>query len=272
MASGADEGRSVIGTDLSIRFRSRHVRLPAERLAILLQKLCREVRGSVLGRLEEWQRLELEQELLRKLKSGASFMKADEDRGKCALPTSPVATKPSEVIPPRPPKRPSQKVKRKVLCNARENQGIFRRQTAGGEKFRAGIGFCNLRLQARPRSSIRDARKDLDCLVGLRDQVLLHHGPFEDRVAKIRFRFQPKPVWHCNSPDVVRQRCDVGQPANHLTGGKQRPRRDRFLADVILDSGEQEVAYCVNPGRMEAFTGRDARIWLSPAQGVGRGS
>ncbi|CAK9090967.1 Hypothetical protein (Fragment), partial [Durusdinium trenchii] len=206
MASGADEGRSVIGTDLSIRFRSRHVRLPAERLAILLQKLCREVRGSVLGRLEEWQRLELEQELLRKLKSGASFMKADEDRGKCALPTSPVATKPSEVIPPRPPKRPSQKVKRKVLCNARENQGIFRRQTAGGEKFRAGIGFCNLRLQARPRSSIRDARKDLDCLVGLRDQVLLHHGPFEDRV---RTALGSPETWSDNDATLASRRITL---------------------------------------------------------------
>lgn len=43
-------------------------------------------------------------------------------------------------------------------------------------------------------------------------------------------------------------------------------RRDRFLADVVLDAtGEQDVAYCVNPGRMEAFSAAGARIWLLPA-------
>ncbi|CAK0909200.1 unnamed protein product [Prorocentrum cordatum] len=43
-------------------------------------------------------------------------------------------------------------------------------------------------------------------------------------------------------------------------------RRDRFLADVELsDTGEAALAYCVNPGRMEAFSRAGARIWLLPA-------
>jgi len=52
-----------------------------------------------------------------------------------------------------------------------------------------------------------------------------------------------------------------------LTAARLLQRRDRFLADVVLDSGEEDVAYCVNPGRMEAFTGQGARIWLSRAAG-----
>eukprot|EP00435_Cladocopium_sp_Y103_P014237 s5246_g3.t1 len=52
----------------TIRRQIRKVRPPAERLAALLQKLKREVRGRVLGRLSEWQRLQLEQQLLRKVK------------------------------------------------------------------------------------------------------------------------------------------------------------------------------------------------------------
>lgn len=44
-------------------------------------------------------------------------------------------------------------------------------------------------------------------------------------------------------------------------------RRDRFLADVMLEiSKEQAIAYCVNPGRMEAFTGEGERVWLVPAR------
>lgn len=44
-------------------------------------------------------------------------------------------------------------------------------------------------------------------------------------------------------------------------------RRDRFLVDVVLEtSKEQDIAYCVNPGRMEAFTGEGARVWVAPAK------
>ncbi|CAJ1459325.1 unnamed protein product, partial [Effrenium voratum] len=54
-----------------------------------------------------------------------------------------------------------------------------------------------------------------------------------------------------------------------LTEARLLRRRDRFLADVMLD-GKEEVAYCVNPGRMEAFSRPDASIWLSPMAGKGR--
>ncbi|CAE8588589.1 unnamed protein product, partial [Polarella glacialis] len=51
-----------------------------------------------------------------------------------------------------------------------------------------------------------------------------------------------------------------------LRAARLLQRRDRFLADVELeDSGEKDVAYCVNPGRMEAFSRAGARVWLSPA-------
>lgn len=37
--------------------------------------------------------------------------------------------------------------------------------------------------------------------------------------------------------------------ATPLTPARLVQRRDRFLADVVLDSGQPDVAYCVNPGR-----------------------
>jgi len=43
-------------------------------------------------------------------------------------------------------------------------------------------------------------------------------------------------------------------------------RRDRFLADVVLEgTGETALAYCVNPGRMEAFSCEGVKVWLLPA-------
>jgi sugar fermentation stimulation protein A len=41
-------------------------------------------------------------------------------------------------------------------------------------------------------------------------------------------------------------------------------RYDRFLVDAVLDTGEEVVAHCVNPGRMEGIVRPGARIWLSP--------
>lgn len=51
-----------------------------------------------------------------------------------------------------------------------------------------------------------------------------------------------------------------------LVGGKLLQRRHRFLLDVLLDSGEQIVAHCINPGRMEGLIRPGARIWLSKAE------
>lgn len=43
-------------------------------------------------------------------------------------------------------------------------------------------------------------------------------------------------------------------------------RRDRFLADMVLESsGEAVEAHCVNPGRMEAFVVPGARCYLLPS-------
>jgi len=57
----------------------------------------------------------------------------------------------------------------------------------------------------------------------------------------------------------------IPHPAE-LHAARLQQRRDRFLADVTLEAtGEAAVAYCVNPGRMEAFSASGARIWLLPA-------
>lgn len=156
--------------DLSIR-RLRKVRPPAERLAALLQELKREVRGKVLGRLREWQRLQLEQQLLRKVKDSGGT------QGSLAL--APAVKQIS-----RNPGRHRRSAKRKVRCVVKESHGIFRRQTPGGQKFRASISFCNLRLQARPRSCVQDAERDLECLAAVRNQVLQQRSPFEDCVRR----------------------------------------------------------------------------------------
>jgi len=54
-----------------------------------------------------------------------------------------------------------------------------------------------------------------------------------------------------------------------LLAGRLVARRDRFLADVILDGAAAGappvVAHCVNPGRMEAFVTIGARVFLSLA-------
>mmetsp|Transcript_23305 Transcript_23305/g.27532 ORF Transcript_23305/g.27532 Transcript_23305/m.27532 type:complete len:179 (-) Transcript_23305:5-541(-) len=174
--SGAQSSREPLtsrcaDSQIAIAHQARKVRRPVERLATLLRELTREVRCKVLGRLKEWQRLQLEQQLLRR---GVT-------RG-AALPSSSSSeTRPSETL--RRPAVQRRVAKRKARCKPlRESHGIFRRQTPGGQKFRASISFCNLRLQARPRSCMRDAERDLECLAAVRSQVLEHQSSFEDQV------------------------------------------------------------------------------------------
>lgn len=55
-----------------------------------------------------------------------------------------------------------------------------------------------------------------------------------------------------------------------LVSGTLLARRDRFVASVRLDDGAEVEAHCVNPGRMEGFTGDGARVWLHPQSKAGR--
>lgn len=55
-----------------------------------------------------------------------------------------------------------------------------------------------------------------------------------------------------------------------LVPGRLQRRYKRFLADVLLDSGEAVVAHCANPGSMLGLAAPGARVWLSPAAGPGR--
>lgn len=55
-----------------------------------------------------------------------------------------------------------------------------------------------------------------------------------------------------------------------LVAGTLLARRDRFVASVRLDNGAEVEAHCVNPGRMEGFTGDGARVWLHPQPKAGR--
>ena len=48
-----------------------------------------------------------------------------------------------------------------------------------------------------------------------------------------------------------------------LLPGRFERRYERFIADVVLDSGQRVRAHCVNPGRMEGLVIPGARVWLS---------
>jgi sugar fermentation stimulation protein A len=49
-----------------------------------------------------------------------------------------------------------------------------------------------------------------------------------------------------------------------LTHGKLIKRYKRFLADVILDNGEEVVAHCTNSGSMKTCLEEGAEVYLSP--------
>lgn len=55
-----------------------------------------------------------------------------------------------------------------------------------------------------------------------------------------------------------------------LTAGTLVRRRHRFLLDVVLESGDEVVAHCVNPGRMEGLIRPGAKVWLSSSEGSRR--
>jgi sugar fermentation stimulation protein A len=55
-----------------------------------------------------------------------------------------------------------------------------------------------------------------------------------------------------------------------LISGRLVRRYKRFLADVLLDTGEDITAHCANPGAMLGLAAPGARVWLSRSEKVGR--
>lgn len=60
------------------------------------------------------------------------------------------------------------------------------------------------------------------------------------------------------------------QFAAPLLGGTLRRRYKRFLADVLLDTGETVTAHCCNPGAMLGLAEPGMRVWLSRSENAKR--
>lgn len=58
--------------------------------------------------------------------------------------------------------------------------------------------------------------------------------------------------------------------ASPLVPGRLVQRYKRFLADVILDSGEAVTAHCANPGSMLGLNAPGNRVWLSRSENAAR--
>lgn len=55
-----------------------------------------------------------------------------------------------------------------------------------------------------------------------------------------------------------------------LIRGRLIKRYKRFMADVVLDSGETVTAHCANTGAMLGVQDPDSEVWLSPARNPNR--
>ena len=55
-----------------------------------------------------------------------------------------------------------------------------------------------------------------------------------------------------------------------LVRGRLIRRYKRFLADVVLETGEEIVAHCANPGAMLGVAPPDAEVWLSASRNPAR--
>jgi sugar fermentation stimulation protein A len=55
-----------------------------------------------------------------------------------------------------------------------------------------------------------------------------------------------------------------------LVRGRLIRRYKRFLADVMLESGEIIIAHCANPGAMLGVAPPDGEVWLSPSRNPAR--